>query len=172
MNTTLGTAISSKPDFIVTPLKYDKHEKGEGGDSYKNELEEEIPTLTLKREGNLGDRMLDNLVDLIVSTRRGSFLSDPDFGFEFWNHEYNSLYYKDIDAPNNNIEQEKCRTSIINSLKDYAPQLKKVHVEYNLDTTKHFISITIQGERNDGVRHNAPYKKVVRFFIEPTAKQI
>ena len=39
-------------------------------------------------------KMLDNLVDLIIFTPRGSFDADPDFGFEYWNHEYSNIHYR------------------------------------------------------------------------------
>lgn len=40
--------------------------------------------------------MLDNLVELIVFTPRGSFVGDPDFGFEYWNHEYSNVHYREF----------------------------------------------------------------------------
>ena len=42
---------------------------------------------------DINDRitMLDNLVELVVFTPRGSFTADPDFGFEYWNHEYSRM---------------------------------------------------------------------------------
>lgn len=172
MNMNLATAISSKSVFVATPLKYEKQEKNETGDSHEDELGVGKSFVTLKRDHNQDDKMLDNLVDLIVSTRRGSFLSDPDFGFEFWNHEYNSLYYKDINASNTNSQQVECIKSIKNSLQVYAPQLKSIDVKVSLDISKHYISITVQGRRNNGISENAPYKRVVQFFIDPTAKQI
>ena len=44
------------------------------------------PSLRLVR--NIEDHItkLDNLVELIVFTPRGSFAADPDFGFEYWSH--------------------------------------------------------------------------------------
>ena len=40
--------------------------------------------------------MLDNLVELVVFTPRGSFAADPDFGFEYWNHEYSNVHYREF----------------------------------------------------------------------------
>jgi hypothetical protein len=40
--------------------------------------------------------MIDNLVELIVFTPRGSFTADPDFGFEYWNYEYSNVSYRDF----------------------------------------------------------------------------
>ena len=49
---------------------------------------------------NIEDRiaMLDNLVELIVFTPRGSFVSDPDFGFEYWNHEFSNVHYREFNT--------------------------------------------------------------------------
>ena len=48
----------------------------------------------LVRDVNERITMLDNLVELIVFTPRGSFEADPDFGFEYWNHEYSNVHMR------------------------------------------------------------------------------
>lgn len=74
-------------------------------------------------ERNLDDsvKMLDNLIELIVFTPRGSFNADPDFGFEYWNYEYANVHYKDFNNDQNNnyvnglyseITRQECQESI------------------------------------------------------------
>ena len=95
---------------------------------------------TLSIERQIGDRvrMLDNLIELIVFTPRGSFAADPDFGFEYWNHEYSNVQYRAFNNDQtgmttknvvNEITREECHESIRRSLATYAPQLKNVVVE-------------------------------------------
>jgi len=47
--------------------------------------------------------MLDNLVELIVFTPRGDFEADPDFGFEYWNHEFSNVHYREFNASQSGI---------------------------------------------------------------------
>lgn len=54
--------------FIETPLTY----KDNTGIIVRS-LEERIA-------------MIDNFIELIVFSPKGSFLADDDFGFEYWNH--------------------------------------------------------------------------------------
>ena len=163
-------------DFISTPLSYHDDES----------------TLKLKRKSCSQTDLLDNLVELIVFTPRGSFLADPDFGFEYWNHEYSNIQYRPFnsgqsrmlaDPLESEVTKLECQESIQKSLLIYAPQLKNVSVDVQIDAafnkepqrkkkvqSKHFVSINIKGELDSGIS-TSPYKKKVEFLMEPTAKR-
>ena len=136
--------------------------------------------------------MLDNLVELIVFTPRGSFGADPDFGFEYWNHEFSNVQYRAFNNDQsigmsknmlNEITREECHESIRRSLHTYAPQLKNVVVDMKLEATdsdrlihlhiqsKYVVNITVRGELDDGAGTTTQYEKKVNFLIEPTLKK-
>lgn len=137
--------------------------------------------------------MLDNLVELIVFTPRGSFNGDPDFGFEYWNHEYSNVHYREFNNEQtgvysgglyNEITRKECQESIRQSLSTYAPQLKQVLVSMELNSaevekrrkkkvpSKYIVSIAVEGIIDDGLGTTCKYEKNVMFLIEPTAKKI
>lgn len=66
----------------------------------------------LVRDVNERITMLDNLVELIVFTPRGSFEADPDFGFEYWNHEYSNVHYREF----NNSQMGKASFGLHNDV--------------------------------------------------------
>ena len=112
-------------DYINTPIEFKSSES----------------SVVIKRE--LGDKikMLDNLVELIVFTPKGSFSADPDFGFEYWNHEYSNIRYKrfgndyagmDSYGLHNDVTRRECQDSIKSSLETYEPELKHVNVSIEL----------------------------------------
>ena len=162
--------------FISTPLAYRNVES----------------VLKLERELNSQNELLDNLIELIVFTPRGSFLADPEFGFEYWNHEYTNIHYHSFnsgqsgiltDSMKPEVTKSECQESIRKSLLTYAPQLKNVNVDVQLDTafnreqqrkkkvlSKHLVSIIIEGEIDNGISTNQ-YKKKIEFLMEPTAKR-
>ena len=136
--------------------------------------------------------MLDNLVELIVFTPKGSFDGDPDFGFEYWNHEYSNVHYREFNNEQtsysaeglcNEITKKECQESIQQSLKTYAPQLKHVQVSMELNSaevekqrkkkvpSKYTVTITVEGIIEDGLGTTRQYKKNVMFLMEPTAKK-
>ena len=160
--------------FISTPLSYQE------------------PSLCLDR--NIANRigMLDNLVELIVFTPRGSFVADPDFGFEYWNHEYANVHYREFNISQtgkianglyNEVTKKECEDSIRTSLATYEPMLKNVIVSIELDTTegknmrrkkvasKYEVNVVVEGRLDDGLGTVVPYRKVVVFLIEPTVKR-
>ena len=145
----------------------------------------------LKRD--IDDRivMLDNLVELIIFTPRGSFDADPDFGFEYWNHEFSNIHYMDFNNDNsgtaisyNEVTKRECQESIRHSLQAYYPQLRDVAVLIDLavaDTekqrrkkvmSKYSVKVTVRGVISDGLGTNRDYSKDVIFLVEPTAKQL
>ena len=136
--------------------------------------------------------MLDNLVELIVFTPRGSFIGDPDFGFEYWNHEYSNVHYREFNNEQmgssstglcNEVTKKECQDSITMSLSTYAPDLKQVQVSMELDgaeterirkkkvPSKYVVSIKVEGVIEDGLGTTCRYEKSVMFLMEPTAKK-
>lgn len=135
--------------------------------------------------------MLDNLIELIVFTPRGSFDADPDFGFEYWNHEYSNIHYMDFNNDNsgtaisyNEVTKRECQESVRCSLQTYYPQLKNVTVLIDLAIadaekqrrkkvmSKYSVKVTVKGVVSDGLGTNRDYSKDVIFLVEPTAKQL
>lgn len=163
-------------NFISTPITFTN---SESGISIVRDIKERIT-------------MLDNLVELIVFTPRGSFDGDPDFGFEYWNHEYSNVHYREFNNEQtglsynglfNEITKKECQDSIRQSLSTYAPQLKQVFVSMDLNSaeaekqqkrkvpSKYLVKITIEGIIEDGLGTTCKYEKNVKFLIEPTAKK-
>lgn len=143
---------------------------------------------------NIEDRvtMLDNLVELIVFTPRGSFEADPDFGFEYWNHEFSNVHYKEFNTKqtgqgasglHNEVTKKECEESIRVSLATYEPMLKNVTVSIALDSaiakqrrkrrvaSKYEVTVIVEGSLEDGLGTMCPYRKDVIFLIEPTVKR-
>lgn len=136
--------------------------------------------------------VLDNLIELIVFTPKGSFNGDPDFGFEYWNHEYSNVHCREFNNEQtglysgglyNEITRKECQESIRQSLSTYAPQLKQVLVSMELNSaevekqqkkkvpSKYIVTITVEGIIDDGLGTTCKYEKDVMFLIEPTAKK-
>lgn len=129
--------------------------------------------------------MLDNLVELIVFTPRGSFTADPDFGFEYWNHEFSNVSCRDFNnghpcSIDNAITRQHCQESLLESLHTYAPMLLEPVVSIELDipekqkhykdiTSKYMVNVVITGRYRDGMDYT-DYRKVVTFMVEPTVK--
>ena len=135
--------------------------------------------------------MLDNLIELIVFTPRGSFKADPDFGFEYWNHEYsnvNDTQFNNnntgLDCNNSESTKLKCQESIQQSISNYAPELKNVKISMKLSAadsekqgrkkvlSRHMIVVEVRGFIEDGLGTSVEYAKDVIFFVEPTAKKL
>lgn len=137
-------------------------------------------------------RMLDNLIELIIFTPRGSFIADPDFGFEYWNHEYSNIHYREFNSDHTSysvgglsdeVTKEECKRSIYQSLEQYDPQLKQVDVSIEINAaevekqrrkkvpSKYVVTISVEGIIDDGLGTTTPYKKDVVFLMEPTAKK-
>ena len=151
--------------------------------------------LALKLNRDLDNRiaMIDNLIELIVFTPKGSFLADPDFGFEYWNHEYANIHYRSFnngqsittaDGNYHEITKAECQESIRRSLATYEPSLKNVSISIELNAastdkqkrrkkvlSKHIVRIDIEGLIENGPGTFQPYKKEVVFLMEPTLKR-
>ena len=149
--------------FISTPLVFQQN-----GASILRDIDDHI-------------RMLDNLVELIVFTPRGSFAADPDFGFEYWNHEYSNVHYREFNNSQlgkltkglqNEVTKKECEDSIMNSLATYEPMLKNVTVSIVLDTaenkqvrrkktaSKYEVNVVVEGQLDDGLGTLQPYRKI------------
>ena len=110
---------------ISTPLDYSKTH----------------PQVIVKRNLKTEEAIIDNLLDLIVFTPKGSFLADPEFGFEYWGQEYSNPQYSDFNSGSNRIDgkvsqtvtKDECEASIKQSLGTYAPQLINVKVTVELN---------------------------------------
>ena len=160
--------------FIKTPLRY-------GNDS------------NIVRD--ISDRvaMIDNFIELVVFSPRGSFAADSDFGFEYWNHEYSNVHFLDfnngqnttfVNGMYNEVTQKECKESIEKSLQTYVPELKQVNVLIELKSvaddvgagkkvsSKYQVTIKVSGMLDDGLGIFRPYRKDLRFLMEPTVKKI
>lgn len=137
--------------------------------------------------------MIDNFIELIVFSPKGSFVADDDFGFEYWNHEYSNVHFLSfnqgqngnyINGLYNEVTLKGCKESIENSLNVYEPQLKQVKVSIELSSiktgrdvnhkvlSKYEVTIRISGMLGDGLGTLTPYNKEVSFLMEPTVKRI
>lgn len=162
--------------FFSTPLSFNKTDTG----------------INIIRDIDERISMLDNLIELIVFTPRGSFAGDPDFGFEYWNHEYSNVHYREFNNEHtgtssaglyNEITKKECMESIRQSLSTYAPQLKQVVVSMELNSadvekqrkknvlSKYIVTINVNGIIDDGLGTTCQYEKNVMFLMEPTAKK-
>lgn len=131
---------------------------------------------------------LDNFLELIVFTRKGSFPSDPDFGFEYWNYEYSNAHYKSNPKGNNigfaDIKlKEDCQDSIRKSLETYEPMLTGVTVSVELRDviemsgaasymSKYQVCVTVNGTIEDGLGTRCDYNRQMAFDMEPTARKL
>ena len=161
--------------FIKTPLTYE-----DNTGIIARTLEERVA-------------MIDNFIDLIVFSPKGSFIADDDFGFEYWNHEYSNVHFRSFNHGQNGtysnglyneVTLKECKESIERSLSIYEPQLKQVNVSIELGSiktenesnhkllSKYEVTIIITGVLDDGLGTIAPYKKEISFLMEPTVKRI
>ena len=161
--------------FIKTPLTYE-----DNTGIIVRSLEERIA-------------MIDNFIELIVFSPKGSFIADDDFGFEYWNHEYSNVHFRSFNHGQNGtysnglyneVTLKECKESIEKSLSIYEPQLKQVNVSIELGSiktgnesnhkllSKYEVMIKITGVLDDGLGTIAPYKKEISFLMEPTVKRI
>jgi hypothetical protein len=148
--------------------------------------------LGLERDLDNRIAMIDNLVELIVFTPKGSFLADPEFGFEYWNHEYANIHYRSFnngqslttaDGNYHEITKVECQESIRRSLATYEPLLKNVSISIELNAasmdkqrkrkvlSKHVVRLVVEGFLENGPGTFQPYKKEVVFLMEPTLKR-
>lgn len=160
--------------YICTPIQFKKDES------------------SVKITRNIEDKiqMLDNLLELIVFTPKGSFSADPDFGFEYWNHEYSNVHNRDFNnghirmplgGLSNDITKKECQESIRKSIETYEPRLKNIDVSIDLNFldnndihrktfSKYEVRVKVTGFLSDDLGVKCTYEKEIRFFMEPTVK--
>lgn len=159
--------------YIKVPISYTK--------SNPSEIKREIEDRTA---------MIDNLIELIVFTPRGSFPADPDFGFEYWNNEYANVNFRDfnngqngalVNGLYNEITRRECQDSIKRSLETYDVLLKQIDVSIELHSvdseqrkkiaSKFQVVVKVTGMLEEGLGTFTPYKKEISFLMEPTVKR-
>lgn len=162
-------------NFISTPLKYQNDVNNQNGINIKRDISDQI-------------KSIDNLVELIVFTPRGSFAADADFGFEYWNHEYSNVHSDSFNTGQNGelmnglyseITRRECQESIKAGLATYEPRLKDVETSIELQSTdmesgglsKFKVIVNVSGKLECGLDIH-PYNKEIEFMVEPTAKQV
>jgi hypothetical protein len=131
---------------------------------------------------------LDNLVELVVFTPRGSFTSDPDFGFEYWNHEYANVHFREFNNGQGSVVTEvtrqTCEDSVRESILAYEPGLKQIDVAMELKSlsaeeqrkrktlSRYEVVVRVDGLLDNGLGTTRVYSKRVSFLMEPTAKKM
>lgn len=148
-------------------------------------------TPCLEKERGDVDRCIDSILELIVFTPKGSFSADPEFGFEYWNHEFSNLNVREF---NNNymgmllnvkqqgaISRKQCEDSLKASILTYEPRLHQPEVRVELDInnkmgkrnmqSKYEMRILISGAIDDGLGVSRVYEKRIAFMVEPIAQK-
>jgi len=146
----------------------------------------------LEQESGDMERSIDSILDLIVFTPKGSFIADPDFGFEYWNHEFSNINVREFNnnylgmvsnvKTLNEISRKQCETSLKESILCYEPRLHQPDVKVELDInnkksrkslpSKYEMRIMITGSLDDGLGIMRPYEKRISFMVEPIAKKL
>lgn len=98
-----------------------------------------------QEQGNI-EKSIDSLLDLIVFTPKGAFIADPDFGFEYWNHEFSNLNVREFNnnylgmvsnaESLNEVSRKQCEMSLKESIICYEPRLHQPEVRVELDINK------------------------------------
>lgn len=158
-------------DYISAPLKF---------------LHQEL-SVKINRDLDSRIKMLDNFIELIVFTPKGSFAADPDFGFEYWSHEYSNLHPNSFNNGHilhdftTDVTKLDCQESIKKSLLIYEPDMQNVNVNIEINPiklseqrrkvkSKYEVKVRVSGTIDDGLGVLIPYEKSVSFYMEPTVK--
>lgn len=146
----------------------------------------------LEQESGDIEKSIDSILDLIVFTPKGSFIADPDFGFEYWNHEFSNINVREFNnnylgmvsniKSLNEISRKQCENSLRESIICYEPRLHQPDVKVELDInnkksrksmpSKYEMRILITGSLDDGLGIMRPYEKRISFMVEPIAKKL
>lgn len=144
-----------------------------------------------KEKGNL-ENCIDSILDLIVFTPKGTFVADPEFGFEYWNHEFSNINVREFNNSYmgmvsdsqtlNDVSRRQCEQSLKESILSYEPRLLNPEVKIELEIndkvgkrksqSKYEMRILINGSIDDGLGIGRPFEKRISFMVEPTAKKI
>lgn len=136
--------------------------------------------------------MMDNLVEMIVLTPKGSFNADPDFGFEYWDPVYadaSPLQFNvnsGINEYGRQYVKEKCEASIVECIINYAPvclKVSDVFVEMSLRDDKmrrigsrkvfshREVAVTVSARIDDGMGTLRDYRREITFMMEPVVRR-
>lgn len=144
-----------------------------------------------QNSGNI-EKRIDSILDLMVFTPRGAFAADPDFGFEYWNHEFSNINVREFNnnylgmvsnvKSLNEISRKQCENSLRESILHYEPRLLQPEVRVELDVnskknrksipSKYEMRILITGSLDDGLGITRPYEKRISFMVEPVARKL
>lgn len=147
---------------------------------------------SLEKESGELDSCINSILDLIVFTPTGSFGADPEFGFEYWNHEFSNINVREFNnnymgmvadaQSSNDVSRKKCELSLKKSILAYEPRLINPEVKIELEIndkvrkrksqSKYEMRIMINGSIDDGLGIVRPFEKRISFMVEPTAKKI
>lgn len=148
---------------------------------------------SLEKENGELENCINNILDLIVFTPKGTFIADPEFGFEYWNHEFSNIDVREfnnsymgmmvVDPQSlNDVSRKQCELSLKESIIEYEPRLINPEVKIELEIndkirkkksqSKYEMKIMISGSIDDGLGIVRPYEKRISFMVEPTAKKI
>lgn len=147
---------------------------------------------TLENERGELEQAIDSLLELIVFTPKGRFDGDPEFGFEYWNHEFTNLNVREfnnsylgfmgIEEKPSEINRKDCERSLRESIEEYEPRLRNPEVKVILELnekigrrkiqSKYEMTVIIKGAIDDGLGVTRPYEKRISFMVEPIARRI
>lgn len=147
---------------------------------------------SLEKESGELESCINSILDLIVFTPKGTFCADPEFGFEYWNHEFSNINVREFnnsyigmvesDQTLNDVSRKQCEISLKDSIIAYEPRLINPEVKIELEIndkirkrksqSKYEMKIMISGSIDDGLGILKPFEKRISFMIEPTVKNI
>ena len=150
------------------------------------------PSPRLEMENGDIESCIDNILELIVFTPKGTFAADPEFGFEYWNHEFSNINVREFNNSYmgmvsdcqtlNDVSRKQCEKSLKESILSYEPRLLNPDVKIELEIndkvrrrksqSKYEMRIMINGSIDDGLGIAKPFEKRISFMVEPTAKKI
>lgn len=146
--------------------------------------------ITMARDQLDPEAAIDHILDLIVFTPTGACVADPEFGFEYWNHEFANINirefnnyaigFEDTSCEPQGLSRQQCEESLRTSIIAYVPNLLspivKVELEPILEVrhrkrkSKYTMNILISGSIPQGLGVNRQYEKKISFMVEPIAR--
>lgn len=147
---------------------------------------------SLEKENGELENCINSILDLIVFTPKGTFIADPEFGFEYWNHEFSNINVREFNNSYmglmadsqllNDVSRKQCELSLKESIIEYEPRLINPDVKIELEIndlirenksqSKYEMRIMISGSIDDGLGIARPFEKRISFMVEPIAKKI
>lgn len=147
--------------------------------------------VSIERKSLDQDAAIDNILDLIVFTPTGACAADPEFGFEYWNHEFSNINvrefnnyaigFDEMSSDPGCLSRQECEDSLRASIQAYVPNLLnpivKVELEPILEAhhgkrqSKYAMKVFISGSIPQGLGINRQYEKRISFMVEPIARR-